>query len=289
MLVGAGTSGVTQLSVGATGTVLAGVSGADPAFTAGPTLTAIGLGGVAGATGISFFNAAVSPSANGQASAGAAGTNGLVLTGQGSSNDVTLEKKSGTVACGVPTGTQTLNCKTLTLTSAAYAALAPTPTRAGDIIYWNGAGWTTIAGNNSGTQVLQENSSGIPSWASVAGTGTVTSVNILDSVGLTVSGTCNSTTAISCTVKQALNNAVTQASPSNPPTTSNTVAFAMGGLGGACSITPIYSTRIIAFFNGLVTIQAREMVSRCAFSMEQASSRRAAQPPLAPPSGRQRA
>src|SRR5438874_10579063 len=85
---------------------------------------------------------------------------------------------------------------------------------------------TTIAGNNSGTQVLQENSSGIPSWASVAGTGTVTSVNILDSVGLTVSGTCNSTTAISCTVKQALNNAVTQASPSNPPTTSNTVAFA---------------------------------------------------------------
>jgi hypothetical protein len=155
VLVGAGNSGVTQLSVGATGTVPAGVSGTDPAFTAGPTLTAIGLGGAAGATGISFFNAAVSPSANGQASAGAAGTNGLVLTGQGSSNDVTLEKKSGTVACGVPTGTQTLNCNTLTLTnplaiaqggtgqttaSAAYAALAPTPTRAGDIIYWKGAG-----------------------------------------------------------------------------------------------------------------------------------------------------
>jgi hypothetical protein len=221
---------------------------------AGPTLTAIGLGGAAGATGISFFNAAVSPSANGQASAGAAGTNGLVLTGQGSSNDVTLEKKSGTVACGVPTGTQTLNCKTLTLTnplaiaqggtgqttaSAAYAALAPTPTRAGDIIYWNGAGWTTIAGNNSGTQVLQENSSGIPSWASVAGTGTVTSVNILGSVGLTVSGTCNSTTAIvarSSKLSTMLSRRRARRIRLRPRTPS---PLRWEGWEGACSITPI--------------------------------------------------
>src|SRR5262249_9778974 len=29
----------------------------------------------------------------------------------------------------------------------------PTPTRAGDIAYWNGSNWTALAGNNSGTQV----------------------------------------------------------------------------------------------------------------------------------------
>lgn len=42
----------------------------------------------------------------------------------------------------------------------------PTPTRAGDIPYWNGSAWTSLAGNNSGTKVLQEDSSGVPSFAS---------------------------------------------------------------------------------------------------------------------------
>jgi hypothetical protein len=52
----------------------------------------------------------------------------------------------------------------------------PVATRAGDIIYWDGAIWNHLAGNNSGTNFLQENSSGVPSWASPAGAGTVTSV-----------------------------------------------------------------------------------------------------------------
>lgn len=52
----------------------------------------------------------------------------------------------------------------------------PGVTRAGDIVYWNGASWITLAGNNSGTQVLQETSSGVPSWVTISGTGTVTSV-----------------------------------------------------------------------------------------------------------------
>lgn len=39
VLVGAGTSAITQLAVGATGTVLAGSTGADPAFTASPSVT----------------------------------------------------------------------------------------------------------------------------------------------------------------------------------------------------------------------------------------------------------
>lgn len=47
---------------------------------------------------------------------------------------------------------------------AALNAIAPTPTRAGDIIYWNGSNWVSVAGNNSGTQVLSENASGVPAW-----------------------------------------------------------------------------------------------------------------------------
>jgi hypothetical protein len=46
----------------------------------------------------------------------------------------------------------------------------PTPTRAGDIIYWNGSTWTTLAGNNAGTLFLQETAAGVPSWASVGAT-----------------------------------------------------------------------------------------------------------------------
>jgi hypothetical protein len=49
----------------------------------------------------------------------------------------------------------------------------PTATRAGDLIYWNGTLWTNFAGNNSGTQILSENSSGVPAWTA-AGAGTVT-------------------------------------------------------------------------------------------------------------------
>jgi hypothetical protein len=77
--------------------------------------------------------------------------------------------------------------------AAAISALMPTPTRAGDIAYWNGSNWVTIAGNNSGTLTLQENASGVPVWASVAGTGTVTSVICgtgLSGGTITTSGTC---------------------------------------------------------------------------------------------------
>lgn len=42
--VGNGTSAITQLAVGATGTVLTGVTGADPAFSATPTLTSVTFG-----------------------------------------------------------------------------------------------------------------------------------------------------------------------------------------------------------------------------------------------------
>lgn len=45
LLVGAGTATITKLAVGATGTVLAGVTGADPVFTATPAVTSITLSG----------------------------------------------------------------------------------------------------------------------------------------------------------------------------------------------------------------------------------------------------
>jgi hypothetical protein len=56
-----------------------------------------------------------------------------------------------------------------------FGALAPSPTRPGDIIFWNGSAWITLPGNNSGTQVLSENASGVPSWS--AAIGGVTSFN----------------------------------------------------------------------------------------------------------------
>jgi hypothetical protein len=51
-----------------------------------------------------------------------------------------------------------------TTQQAAFDALAPTPTRAGDLTYWNGTHYVNLAGNNVGTKVLQEDSSGVPSW-----------------------------------------------------------------------------------------------------------------------------
>lgn len=62
------------------------------------------------------------------------------------------------------------------------------PTRAGDITYYNGANWVCLAGNNTGTRVLQEDSAGLPSWVA-AGAGTVTSVTLGAGYGISVSGT----------------------------------------------------------------------------------------------------
>lgn len=53
VLVGNGTTAITQLSVGANSTVLQGATGADPAFTATPTVTSITLGS---GSALSTFN-----------------------------------------------------------------------------------------------------------------------------------------------------------------------------------------------------------------------------------------
>lgn len=122
----------------------------------------------------------------------------------------------------------------------------PTPTRAGDIAYWNGTAWVTLPGNNSGTNVLQQNSSGVPSWAA-PGTGTVTSAVIAAGTGISVSGTCTITTTGTCTVARLFTNAAIAQSPSAPANTSSTTAV-MSGLGSTCAITPTFSGRLDVSF-----------------------------------------
>jgi len=91
-----------------------------------------------------------------------------------------------------------------TTATAAIGNLMPTPTRAGDVAVWSGSAWTTLAGNNSGTQVLSENSSGVAAWLTASGTGTVTSAAVVGGTGITLSGTCSSTSALNCTVSGSI-------------------------------------------------------------------------------------
>src|SRR3989344_3752703 len=68
----------------------------------------------------------------------------------------------------------------------ALNTIAPTPTRAGDMIYYNGSNWVNVAGNNAGTNCLLEDANGVPSFGSCAGGGTVSSVSNSDGT-LTIS------------------------------------------------------------------------------------------------------
>src|ERR1700720_273446 len=75
-------------------------------------------------------------------------------------------------------------------------------TAAGTVLYRGPSGWTSLAGNTSGTSVLSENASGVPAWITASGTGTVTSValslpNIFTVSGspVTTSGTLTGTLA----------------------------------------------------------------------------------------------
>jgi hypothetical protein len=57
------------------------------------------------------------PTANGQAFLGGATDNGAVLMGRGSSADISLANKNGTIFCQTGTGSTTLTCTNLTLTN----------------------------------------------------------------------------------------------------------------------------------------------------------------------------
>jgi hypothetical protein len=140
--------------------------------------------------------------------------------------------------------------------NASGGIVSPTPTRAGDVAIWNGSAWATLAGNNSGTQFFQENASGVPSWATVSGSGTLTALTAGVGISFSSGATCTS----SCIVNQSLTNATLQQSSANPATTTSTAGVMMGlgkdqaGSGAhPCTITPVYSGRIKIEFIGIVT------------------------------------
>jgi hypothetical protein len=95
-------------------------------------------------------------------------TGGIALTGTdiNSSNQVTVTH----LASGLPINQ---GGSGQTTQQAAFDALGPTATRAGDVTYWNGTHYVNLAGNNSGTNCLSENSSGVPSWAACSGVSSV--------------------------------------------------------------------------------------------------------------------
>lgn len=172
-------NGAVQASVNGSGLLVVGNSGAQPGTIqiASPTANVMAIVSASSATGTATI-----PSGS------------YTLVGDTTTQTLTNKTWNGVaVAIGFGgTGQATA--------SAAIAALMPTPTRAGDVPYWNGSIWTTLPGNNSGTLTLQENASGVPVWASVAGTGTVTSATIAGSGGNTTSGTCTITTSGTCQV-----------------------------------------------------------------------------------------
>ena len=69
-------------------------------------------------------------------------------------------------------------------TSSQVTGLHLATTRTGDIIYNNAGTWSVLAGNNSGTGYLSENSSGVPSF--VAGTGAALSAVTAASASATI-------------------------------------------------------------------------------------------------------
>ncbi len=216
LLLGAGTSAVTALAVAAAGTVLAGIASSDPAFTATPTLgidgSVLGTLGLAGNTlgtvtvkpQASFtsynFNLPTGAGTSGQPllSAGggaspmtfgmlgvAAGGTGLtsltahdLLIGNGTSAPTLLAPSA---TSGVPLISQGSSADpaygtavvagggTGVTSTTAYAVLCGGTTSTG--------GLQSIAGVGTSGQVLTSNGANLlPTFQSIAGTGTVTSV-----------------------------------------------------------------------------------------------------------------
>jgi hypothetical protein len=133
-----------------------------------------------------FTNAAFQILANGttvdfpQIFGGPTGTPGVVSYGAGGSDtNIAINfytKGSGSFtfnSAGLPIGSGGTGAQTQ---QAALNDLMPSSPNAGEIAYYNGTNWVGFAGNTSGTLVLSENASGVPSWVAQSGGGTVTSI-----------------------------------------------------------------------------------------------------------------
>lgn len=198
-----GWTGTLSVARGGTG-LASGTSGGIPFYSATNTIASSGL--------LTANGVLLGGGAGGAPTSTAVGTNGQLFFGvtAGPPQWATLSQDGTVTNAGVLTVTKTNNVSfgalaTLTPGTGAATALAanvnasggiptPTPTRAGDVMIWTGSAWSTLAGNNSGTQFLQENASGVPSWATVAGTGTVTTVStagVVTGGPITTSGTIN--------------------------------------------------------------------------------------------------
>jgi len=115
-----------------------------------PRMTGLGLGGVAPATGLEVYNAAVTPTGNSQGMLGANTTNGGVFTGQGSLYDASIANKSGLIALGVTTGTQDIvlggGLTAASLSTSGTVAGSLCATSAGKILYEAAVNCFTVSG-----------------------------------------------------------------------------------------------------------------------------------------------
>ena len=93
--------------------------------------------------------------------------------------------------------------------AAAATLVFPTPSAPGDMVYWNGAAWSKLAGNTTGTKVLQQDGTGNPTWVTpAAGVTSVTCGQGLSGGTITGTGTCalavtNATSSLSADVSMS--------------------------------------------------------------------------------------
>lgn len=108
--------------------------------------------------------------ANPSATAGPAAINGVASTFMRSDAAPAIQKGTNSQFGIVEGDGTTIDCATTPGLCVAKAnGILPTPTRAGDVIYWNGSAWVTLAGNNAtNSGVLSENSAGTPIWSKSA-------------------------------------------------------------------------------------------------------------------------
>lgn len=180
-----GASGWAMFTPSATARVpyLSGGAGADPLYGAYTLPASVTSGGVACFTSTTAQGSSVLLTLNGLLLGGGAGACPTPMASLGTTTTLLHGNAAGAptfsavsltadVSGQLPFGNGGCNGTTQ---QSCFDNAAPTATRAGDIIYWNGTHYVTLAGNNSGNQILQESSAGVPSWI-VAGTGTVTSL-----------------------------------------------------------------------------------------------------------------